>query len=235
MPIIEEMMNPETGIVPVVLHVRNDPIELPDDCNKEKRRALPGRTTPDVPYLATVGDGFSEGLANQLMSPLASLNNSRQGHVDHAKVAMIERIGPAAFITADVKKRIESPGKTIGKPGTPGWTVCPKETFESADLSMSWWLSPITQRFADLQLCDAVEDTSAVKKTENPSAANAVRRVLRSMPCARTVCRPNGSLDPGADLEDMPSPISGEPLDVFFRQVVRPEIFKVFQLDRNGW
>jgi hypothetical protein len=163
------------GVQPVILSIRNDPT-IDYQVNNETLWILPGRGEKLQPLLENKA-AESYDLMNQILSPFATLNNSREGHVEQVKYLALKTVGESNFISARIFDRIST--SDVAAP-----SACKKGNYRRQDVSMSWWLSPLTQRYIDLQLCHTtLPEEEVCDVTPKRGASNPIRRLLARLDC----------------------------------------------------
>jgi hypothetical protein len=152
-PLISDLQ--KEGLHPMVLRLSNDPVHL----NDSEIRLPPPRSASTGPNVVAEEQGFWSWLLNRYTSPLDALNNTREGHEEAARVATFEMVTPKfdlrnpetilpSYFPILIYDKIDMKGK--------GAKWCRSKDGEAVNMpqvSMSWWLSPVTQSFIDLQLC----------------------------------------------------------------------------------
>jgi hypothetical protein len=131
---------------------------------------LPGRFTtavssilfkPQRDLFARLGIFFGA-----LAEPLLAVNAVRTARGDDAAAGFADVIGPNDFFRPEV---FASPGPGASNPWCIGQPTIP---VVEGDAPVSWWLSPVAQRFLDVQLC----------ASQNEAAMSLILKRLRLVP-----------------------------------------------------
>jgi len=146
-PIISDLQR--EGLRPIVVRLSNDPVHL----DEAEIRLPPPRKELTGPNVVPEPQGFWSWLLDRYTSPLDALNNTREGHEEAARVATFEMVTSfdpkiPSYFPILMYDKIDMKGKDSK------W--CRNNNNEPINMSrvsMSWWLSPVTQGFIDLQLC----------------------------------------------------------------------------------
>ncbi|WOH50680.1 hypothetical protein [Bradyrhizobium sp. sBnM-33] len=156
------------GLRPTVLYLTNDPWFF-----KEAIRAGRPHSTSSVsrilnPTLEPPQQGFWSRALSWIMEPVATIYKLRSGHKEAALERAHDLLDGSVFVPIRVRRGVYLRGTglpvCIDQPARQG-----RSRISLYHPVMSWWLSPITQRVLDAQLCDQ----------ENINALGVVLRELK--------------------------------------------------------
>jgi hypothetical protein len=141
------------GVHPTVLYLTNDPWFFRDTQRAGRQFARGGiRSVILNTPLHPPPQGFWTQTLPWVAEPVATLNSLRSGHKEVTLERTINLIGPSDLVPVRVMRALtllkdsEHP-LCVDKPSRQGHSALYQPI-------MSWWLSPITQRVLDAQLCD---------------------------------------------------------------------------------
>jgi hypothetical protein len=141
------------GLRPIVLYLTNDPWFFKATERAGRPLADPSLSTILGTNLISPHQGFWSRLFSFLSEPVATMYDLRSGHKEAALERTNDLIGGSAFIAIRVRRGVDvtkhSDPFCIDRPTPQGGS-----RISLYSPVMSWWLSPITQRVLDAQLCD---------------------------------------------------------------------------------
>ena len=147
----------QAGIVPIILHINNDPLE------RTSMFVPPRGEKMQTPWMDEGNaSSFLKRLFGTIGGPVQALYDTRQGHGAEARLLAGQTVntkgGPASDPSLcpsdkclfDIDVRASPP---IANQPDKGCKP-PSAALKMDVVSMSWWLSPPVQAFLDVQLCE---------------------------------------------------------------------------------
>jgi hypothetical protein len=142
------------GLRPIVLYLTNDPWFFKE--TERAGRPLSGSAVSTIlgTNLTPPHHGFWSRVFSWVTEPVATMYELRSGHKETALERTYDLVGGSAFIAVRVRRGVDlttgGDAFCIDRPTRQGGS-----RISLYHPVMSWWLSPITQRVLDAQLCDA--------------------------------------------------------------------------------